>query len=228
MESKRKRMECYTVSKVFFSVALCIIMVIIVGCGTSQATSMQPQYQNNQSTLVSAAETKSRSTQTDQTIRLVVIEKTIKDVKSYNYYADLIPKLYLNKLEESVKNADGFDLVAGYLDADWPIYEAEKKIVEECFAKGIKLRLIASSFSASTPQKGRTLKKGGDYQLYEFKVFVKYSMEFIYADNRKEIHNIQKIFTVRQKQEVPQGANQGAYVQKITVVITNIEDKAGE
>ncbi len=213
------------VARVGFFVVLCVAVVMLTGCGTKQeaapATPAEAQKQSGPSVPAAAAP----AAWSVPPLNKFVIEEDTRGgrTKSYNYYVDDVAERYVKTLEEAVKRPDGFRWVSAYLDSSRPVYAAEKKRIEECYAQGIKLRLVECELSRFT-KKGRILEEKRDHHLYELKVHVKYVMEYAYPDNWIVKRAERKVFTLEQRQDFGQGDTDKKFIQKITVVITAIED----
>ncbi len=217
---------------------LCTLMVTFAGCGPKQemagSAPTEKKVQVGQAVKVVSDEAKNEKTKTTRPVTMQSplkqygdVEKTINDVKAYNYYVDDMPKYYLQALVEAVEKPDGFLWVSACLEAEHPAHEAQKKYIEDCFANGTKLRLVNYDLSENT-KKGRILEQDAAHHLYELKVHVKYTVEFTYADNSRETKELRKVFTMRQKQMLGRKDKGEEFVQRITVAITNIEDDIAE
>jgi hypothetical protein len=145
------------------------------------------------------------------------IEKIPDRVKANYYYVHAIPKPYLLSKGDWVYRADGYKNIMKYFDDDSAIFQSEKKFMEDCYAKGIKLCLVA--YREFKPlEKGRILSHSLKFTASEIKVFVEYTYEYTFADGSRETKTERKVFTVREDRESVDFSN------KITVVIVNIED----
>lgn len=218
-------------AKISFITVLCILAMAVAGCGAEQEAANPVPVQTQKQSGASVAVTPETKAKSDNPRPAVFgplraygdTENTINDVKASTYYANEMAKLYLRALAEAVERADGINWVAALLDVDRPVYEAEKKYIEECFAKGIKLRLVDYGLFES-PAKGRIIEEERDHHLYEHKVHVKYAMEITYADGSKETKKMRKVFTMRQRQVFGRKDRGDDFVQKISVIITDIKN----
>jgi hypothetical protein len=219
-------------AKISFLTVLCILVMAVAGCGTKQETTnptpAQTQPQSGPAAVV-PAETKDKSVKPRPVVfgrpltKFEIIEKTINDVKASTYYVNEVAELYLRAFAEAVEKADGIEWVAAFLDTDRPVYEAEKKYIEGCFARGIKMSLTKFGLFES-PAKGHIVEEERDHHLYEHKVHVKYAVEITYADGSKETQQMRKVFTMLQRQVFGRKDCGDDFVQKISVVITDIKD----
>jgi hypothetical protein len=217
---------------------LCALVVTVAGCGPKQektgSAPAEKKVQVGQNVIAASGEAKNEKANTTRPATILNpltkygnVERTINDVKAYNYYVDDMPKFYLWALGEAVEKPDGFRWLSACLDAKHPIYETQKKYIEDCIAKGTKLRLLNYDLAEYT-NKGHILEKDTDHHLYELKVHVKYTMEYTYADNRREIKELRKVFTMRQMQMFGKKDKGEDFVQRITVVITDIADDSAK
>ncbi|MDT8900755.1 hypothetical protein [Anaeroselena agilis] len=209
-------------ARVGLFMVLCVAAVMFAGCGTRQeappATPAEAQKQSGPSVPVTAP----AAWPVSPLERFVIIERRADSTKAYNFYVDEVAQRYVKTLEEAVKHPDGFRWVSAYLDSSRPVYAAEKKRIEECYAQGIKLRLVECELASST-KKGRILEEKPYYILTELKVHVKYIMEYTYPDNWIVKRAERKVFTLEQAyiSERKEGKN---FEHKREVVITAIED----
>ncbi len=226
------------VTKFTFYLVLCALVVALLGCRPNQETAgsapAEKKVQGGQAAKVVSDEAKNERTETPRSASMLCplkkygdVEKTINDVKTYNYYVDDMPRFYLRALGEAVEKPNGFQWVSACLSAEHPIYETQQKYIEDCFAKGTKLRLLNYDLAEYT-NKGRILEKDADHHLYELKVHIKYTMEYTYADNSRETKELRKVFTMRQMQVLGKKDKGENFVQRITVVITDIADDKAE
>lgn len=225
-------------ARVGLFMVLCVAAALIAGCGAKQeaAPPAPTQAQKQSGPSVSAATDATAKGQNPKpavtpTARSVpplkkfVIEEDTRGgrIKSYHYYVDYVAKHYVKMLEEAVKRPDGFRWVSAYLDSSRQVYAAEKKRIEECYAQGIKLRLVECELASFT-KKGRILEEKRDYHLYALKVHVKYVMEYTYPDNWIVKRAERKVFTLEQRQDFVGPATREGSPQIISVIITAIED----
>jgi len=223
------------VARVGLFMVLCVAAALIAGCGTRQEVASPTPAQAQNLGGPTAADTANKGENPKPVVAPAVwpvspLEKFVIEEdtrggrsKAYNYYVDNVAERYVKTLEEAVKRPDGFRWVSAYLDSSRPVYAAEKKRVEECYAQRIKLRLAECKLASFT-KKGRILEEKRGHHLYELKVHVKYVMEYTYPDNWIVKRAERKVFTLEQRQDFGQGDTDKKFTQKITVVITAVED----
>jgi hypothetical protein len=217
-----------------FITALCVA-ALLAGCWAKQEPEPpSPQAQKQSGPTVTAPAGAAAKDETPRPAALlkishayplkkyVAVERTVYEVMPYYTYVDFVAKNYVATLEEAVNRPDGFRWVSAYLADGWPVCVAEKKFIEDCFAHGIKLNLIDFSYSRFT-EKGITIEEEHDHQLYEMKVYVKYTMEYIYPDGRVVKREERKVFTMEKRLDFGPPPKAGSPTF-ISVVITAIED----
>ncbi len=209
-------------ARVGLFMVLCVAAALIAGCGTRQEAAPAAPAEAQKQSGPSAPAAALAAWPVSPLERFVIIESRADSTKAYNFYVDIVAQRYVRTLEETVKRPDGFRWVSAYLDSSRPVYAAEKKRIEECYDKGIKLRLVECKLASFT-KKGRILEEKPHHLLTELKVHVEYIMEYTYPDNWIVKRVERKVFTLEQAyiSSIKGGKD---FAQRIEVVITAIED----
>lgn len=209
-------------ARVGFYIVLCVAAVMLAGCGARQETAPATPAEAQKQSGPPAPAAAPAAWPEPPLEKYVIIERRADSTKAYNFYVDIVAQRYVRTLEETVKRPDGFRWVSACLDSSRPVYAAEKKRIEECYAQGIKLRLVECELASST-KKGRILEEKPYYILTELKVHVKYIMEYTYPDNWIVKRAERKVFTLEQAYISERKAGKD-FAHRREVVITAIED----
>lgn len=172
-------------------ILLCFMLTAVSGCGSNRETANPaPETTKKQTdTNLTVSDNKAKAETVEdrpseevlKPRRFSAVERIPERVKANFFYGDKITSSYLSAKSSAVATADGYKQLAWYFDDGSAVYQSEKKYVEECFAQGIKLRLVYSHYFKD-PERGRSLENRANYSVYEMKIYMEYSYEYTFVD----------------------------------------------